>query len=429
MTAAQRVVIILLVLSILAGALTGDQLYYRLSILWGILLGGAWLFSYTSLRGIQINRKARFLRSQVGLVFEERYVIRNPGRLPRLWIEIQDGSSLPGIVNSFVISIINSEENRTFTSRTRLNKRGIFQLGPTILTSGDPFGLFPITRICPNDDSLLVYPMMVDILDFPNPPGLLPGGDSLRRRTQQITSNASGVREYAPGDPLNRIHWLSTARRNRLMAKEFELDPLAEVWIFVDSFSQIHYHLPEGDDEEEIEVGWQDQSRYTLPPSSIEYSVSIAASLARYYLQRDRAVGAVFSRSEVEILPSDRGGRQLNKILEALAMQQPDSTLPIEGLVEGHARHLPRGSTIILITPSTDDIIFNIGDVLLRRGLRPVIVLINGASFGGPDDPTILRNSLEILDIPVCVVSCGDDLSEILTTQVNTSRFREIVGV
>ena len=64
--------------------------------------------------------------------------------------------------------------------------------------------------------------------------GILPGGDALRRRTHYVTTNASGVRDYAPGDSYSRIHWRSTARRDRLIVKEFELDPLADIWIVPD---------------------------------------------------------------------------------------------------------------------------------------------------------------------------------------------------
>ena len=125
---------------------------------------------------------------------------------------------------SHVFSLVGGRESRTYLARTRLIERGIFPLGPTQLHSGDIFGLFPASRSYPSENSLLVYPMLFGVRYFPGPAGLLPGGEALRRRTPQITSNASGVREYAPGDPLNRIHWLSTARRNRLIVKEFELD-------------------------------------------------------------------------------------------------------------------------------------------------------------------------------------------------------------
>ena len=168
-------------------------------------------------------------------MFEERYEIQNTGRMPRLWMEVQDESHLPGAGTSQVFTMIGGHESRSFMSRTRLQERGVFRLGPTVLTSGDIFGLFPAARTIPSEDDLLIYPKLYDVQSFPNPPGLLPGGEALRRRTPQITSNAAGVREYTPGDPLNRIHWASTARRNRLIVKEFELDPLAEVWLYLDA--------------------------------------------------------------------------------------------------------------------------------------------------------------------------------------------------
>ena len=255
MSSAQRVVAVLLALSLVVGTLTGDQLYFRLSYLWGLLLILSWVFSKTALRGIQVKRRARFHRSQVGLVFEEKIELRNPGRLPRLWIEVRDGSDLPGISSAFVITMISPGETRTFTSRTRLVERGVYQLAPTILSSGDPFGLFQDSKEYTNNDSLLVYPQMVPVNDFPNPPGQLPGGDALRRRTPQITSNAAGIREYAPGDPLNRIHWLNTARHNRLIAKEFELDPLAEVWIVVDAYEKVHHEIPRPEIDPNINIG------------------------------------------------------------------------------------------------------------------------------------------------------------------------------
>lgn len=418
MNSGQRIVIVLLIASIIAGSLTGSPVYFRLSFLWGLLLVVTWVFSYTVLRGLQVDRRARFLRSEVGTVFEEKYSIRNPGRLPRLWIEMRDGSSLPGTVSTFVISTLNSKESRSFTSRTRLQERGIYLLGPTILSSGDPFGLFTTRRICVNDDSLLVYPRMFDIYNFPNPPGLLPGGDSLRRRTPQITSNASGVREYAPGDPMNRIHWVSTARRNRLITKEFELDPLADVWLFLDTFKSIHYRLPEFTLDTKVDISWQENQKFQLPPATIEYSVSIAASLARYYLRHDRAVGAVFSDGGIDLLPSDRGGRQLNKILEALAMLSARGDIPLGALVEAQARHLPRGSTIILITPSTSETLFNLTDILLRRGMRPVVVLIDASTFGGPESQDLLSSSLEFLRAPVYLVKYGVDLTDLFSRDV-----------
>lgn len=422
-TYALRVVLILLGLCLLAGAVTGNQLFFRLSYLWGVLLGLSWLMSVFALRGVSLKRTARIQRSSVGQIFEERYEISNPGRLPRLWIEVRDETPLPGSQGSHVLTLIGGRESRTYLARARLVERGVFPLGPTILASGDIFGLFPVQQKFESEHSLLVYPSMVYVRSFPNPPGLLPGGEALRRRTPQITSNAAGVREYEPGDPLNRIHWVSTARRNRLMVKEFELDPLAEVWIFVDALQSVQASRPVPTPVFDPRDVWRKQFEYQLPPSTLEYSVTAAASLARYYLQRRRAVGLSYAGPNLRILPPDRGARQLGKILEALALLRGEGYIPLHSLVESQARHLPRGSTMVMITPSASKLVYKAADMIIRRGLRPVMVLVDAQTFGGYHNPEVLIEPLQTLGVPFCRIAEDDDLSSVLSGAVSSPQW------
>jgi uncharacterized protein (DUF58 family) len=415
MTAAQRVVLILLAVSLLAGVVTGSTFYYRLGYLWGFLYVGSWLLSRLALRGLQVHRIPRSLRSQVGQIFEERYEIHNSSWLPRLWVEVRDEAALPGSRGSQVLSMIGRRETRTYLVRTRLIERGVFALGPTVLASGDLFGLFPITRRYPAEETLLVYPMIFDINVFPNPPGWLSGGEALRRRTHQITPNAAGVRDYAPGDPLTRIHWLSTARRNRLIVKEFELDPLAEVWIFVDAAQHVQAALPYTAAKLEARDMWRPSVKIPLPPATEEYAVSIAASVARYYIRRGRSVGLVSAGHVLSVLPSDRGGRQLGKILEALSLLRAEGSLPIHGLVEAQGKNLPRGSTVVLVTPAYSDNVILAVDHLLRRGMRPVVVLLDASTFGSQIGAERVSANLAARNLPVFLIKNGDDLATALS--------------
>ena len=417
MTSGQRVVLILLVASLAAGIITGAVFYYRLAYLWLFLYIGSWLLSRFSLRGVELRRTARSQRSQVGQIFEERFEVHNSGRLPRLWLEVRDNSPLPGSRGSQVLSLIGPSESRSYLVRTRLMQRGVFPLGGTVLASGDLFGLFPVSRNYSAQDLLLVYPMMVDVEAFPSPMGWLSGGEALRRRTQQITANASGVREYQPGDPLNRIHWLSTARRSRFMVKEFELDPMAEVWIFVDAYRYVHASLPQPEialDEREL---WRPSVKIPLPPSTEEYSVSIAASLARYYLQRGRVVGLVSAGQNLQVLSGERGGRQLGKILESLALLKADGKLTLESLVQAEIQAIPRSSTVVLITPASGDGVALTAEFLTRRGMRPVVVLLDANTFGGVSGAARVENELKIMGVPVCRIAHGDDLTARLSDQ------------
>jgi uncharacterized protein (DUF58 family) len=412
-----RIVFALLGLSLLALAATEVPIYPRLAYLWGFLLAGSWIWSVLSLRGLRMQRNARTRRAQVGQIFEEQFEIANDNRLPRLWLEVRDQSSLPGSRGSRVLTMLGGRQLRSYRTRTRLVQRGVFSLGPTVLASGDVFGLFPVSRTVPSEISLLVYPTMVEVQTFPRPPGLLPGGEALQRRAHQVTPNAAGVRDYVHGDSLNRIHWLSTARRDRLMVKEFELDPLADVWIFLDAAKKVQAALPYSPPAQAADALWRSWAEVELPPSTEEYAVSIAASLGRYFLRRRRAVGLVSygQAQSLNELPPDRGGRQLGKMLEALALLRADGDLPISALATAQAQHLTRGSTVILITPTVREEMALAVDALLQRGLRPVVVLLDAASFGGSPGTADLARAIMAMNVPVCQVANGADLEVTLS--------------
>ena len=172
--------------------------------------------------------------SQVGRVFQESFSVRKTGLLPKLWLEIQDHSNLPGHHASHIVPTLLSGREYRWEVETVCALRGEFQLGPLTVISGDPFGLFRSPRRVGATDSLMVYPMTVNLNRVILPVGFLSGGDAQRQLTHQITTNASSIRDYVPGDSINRIHWRSTARTGDIMVKEFELDPLVDIWLFSD---------------------------------------------------------------------------------------------------------------------------------------------------------------------------------------------------
>ncbi len=419
MSVSLRVVLGLLAVSLFALGVTGNALYSQLVYLWVFLLVGSWLWARLEFRGLQVQRRTRLHRAQVGQIFGERFNIHNASRFPILWLEVEDQSDLPGSRGSRVFTRIGGRQSQFYLSRTRLLNRGIFPLGPTKFLAGDVFGFFQISLTLPVQTSLLVYPYMVDIHTFPNPPGLLPGGEALRRKAIQVTSNAAGVRDYAPGDALNRIHWASTARRDRLIVKEFELDPRADVWVFCDSFQDVQTALPY---TAPLDIGSllvEPAGKTVLPPSTEEYGVSVAASLAKYYIIRGRAVGFISHGQSLHFLPPDRGARQLGKILEALSLLDAVGNVPFDALVSAHTRNLPRGSVMGLITPSTNPEIAGSVDHIVRMNLRPIIILLDAASFGGASGSKKLSGTIRSLGVPVGLVPFDADLGEVLGAVVS----------
>jgi len=403
LTISARIILILLGLSLGAVAVTGEAIYSHLAYLWLFLLAGNLVWAIIGVRGITVQRLTRTARAEVGATFEEQFIVRNTTPLPRLWLAIRDESRLQGAEGSRILPLLVGGGTWPYHSRTQLAERGLFRLGPTVITSSDPFGLFPVSRRLSPGTQVLVYPKMFELNQFPALTGSLPGGETLRRRTQQITPNAAGVRNYEPGDPLRRIHWPSTARHGNLMVKEFELDPLAQVWIFVDADEAVQAALPGAS----LPSG--------LHPSTEDYAASIAATLARYFLRREQAVGFVCRAEVFTLLSAERGERQLGKILESLALFRAKGRLSLLALVTAQAKHLPRGSVVVLISPSTDREVVMAVDHVQRHGLRPVVILLEAASFGGRPGAAALAADLKTLGAPTIEIANGDDLSVALS--------------
>ena len=417
MTSRRLLIFALFTASLIGALVTGRDLFYNLVYLWlaVIVIAGVW--TWTAIQHIRISRHTRALRAQVGRPLEERLAVRNTSSVPKLWLEVRDESNLPGHEASIVVDSLAPGRERVWVVRTLCRERGRFRLGPLSLTSGDPFGLFQVTRRVPQATHVVVYPMTVDLPDFTLPLGPMPGGDALRRRTHYVTANAAGVRDYAPGDSFNRIHWPSTARRDRLIAKEFELDPLSDIWLFLDGDGEVQSSLPPPKPEASpSDVLWPAaREKFALPPGTEEYSVSITASLAQYFIRRDRAVGLVaYGRSRAVVQP-DRGERQLTKMLETLAVFRAQGRLSLPDALTIESEQLPRWTTLILVTSSWHMQWVLNAQSLKRHGLRVVAVVLDPASFGGLHSTASLVDALWGAGIPAFRVNNGDDLVSALT--------------
>jgi uncharacterized protein (DUF58 family) len=404
----------LFIIGLAGWILDGSVLYARLAYLGGLLLVGCTLWTLLSLRGVKLMRDARTLRASMGDIFDERFEVLKSSWPATLWITVVNHSPLPMPSGSRLLTGVAAHQRRFYTARTLLTQRGAFPLGPTEISSGDPFGVFRIRRVFPAGQTLIVLPMTVPILSLPIPPGILPGGKTIRRRTNDVTPHAAGVREYVPGDPMKRIHWRSTAHRGRFMVKEFEQDPQAEIWLFLDAQRSVQSVSLEPAEIHEEAVWWLRRPKVTLPRDSFEYAVSATASLARYFLAARRSVGLASASNRLTILTAERGERQIGKILETLAFLQPQGEIPLLGLVNMQARMVPLGSGVILVTPSGQPELLLAIEDLLRHNLRPVVVLIKAESFGGARGSQEVVTKLQQRNIPVCTIGYGEDMATAL---------------
>lgn len=416
----RTVALILAVLAFLGGLATGRDILFNLAYLFTLMLIVSYVWAWTNINWVHLSRVTRARRTQVGRPLEERLTVRNTSFVPKLWLEVRDFSSVPSHRVSQVVNSLGPHASYSWRVTTICTRRGRYMLGPMLLSTSDPFGFFPMERNLTPTTNVVVYPLTVDIHQFALPVGVLPGGDALRRRTHYVTTNAAGVRDYAPGDSFGRIHWPSTARRDRLIVKEFELDPLADIWIVPDMSSFEHYsasELPEPIASDDIPRWMRErESHFRLHESTEEYVVTCAASLAQYFLRSDRAVGMLAYGQSHEVVQPDRGERQLNRILETLAVLRAEGSVPVANVLEAESHLLPRGTTVIVVTPTTSQNWVAAARQQMRRGLRMVTVLINPGSFGGPRSNSGLYQLLQAMGVSTYLINNGDDISGVLSS-------------
>jgi uncharacterized protein (DUF58 family) len=287
--------------------------------------------------------------------------------LPAFWVEVVDDSTVPGY-QAAVVRSVSAMTTDTWRQSAICLRRGQFRLGPWILRSSDPFGIFYLTVPHPQSDDIIIHPPVHVQVPVPLPTGQSAGRARGRERNWQATINAAGVRDYEPQDPLHWIHWPTTARRNELSTRLFDLDAAGDVWILLDMESKVQL----GKEAEGTE----------------EHAVLLAAALSVQALNRNRAVGiAAYGQNPQVVTPSGGQGQQW-KILRALALIRADGSNNLSRSLGDVSKIARRGSTAVMITPS-DNPDWLPGLIhLSQQGVACSVILLDRASFeDGADSP------------------------------------------
>src|SRR5437899_2302409 len=203
-----------------------------------------------------------------------------------------------------------------------------------------------------------------------------------------------GVRDYAPGDSFGRIHWPLSQKHEQLMSKTFEQPLTADLWVVLDLDRNVHF----GEGEE----------------STLEYAISLAASIAMQVHSRGRSVGMIANDGRATVLEPHRAVPQDRVILEYLAVVQADGAQHLARAVAwDRIRRLPRRA-IAVITPSPDPHWVSVMQAIRGRGTSLIAFYIDASSFGAPE-PNL---SFDLgADVDLYVIRKGDDFTRLLRTR------------
>ncbi len=287
----------------------------------------AFFWSRASLVGIGLHRTLDTDRVFAGSEVRERYRMINRSLIPKTWIAFRDSSTLPGHSGSASLSVWSRSET-TWGTTTRAERRGRYRLGPVVLESGDPFGLFGHRRALDLTHELLVYPKLVTLPRSVRLGGELSGGTRIAPGRSASSPVIRTLRQYVVGDPMNQIAWRASARHGSLLVKELEPDPVSDEWILLD-----------------LAPVTSKAGR-----DATEYAVSLAASFALEWLDSARDVGLLVNRAIPAVVDADAGDRQRFRILETLAVVEPYGEANPAALIGRYAGRFSRSTSVVVIS-------------------------------------------------------------------------------
>lgn len=352
----------------------------------------AWAWPRFAIRGMTVTRHLDPGTPTVGEPFEEVLTVRRSGLMPAPWVEVRDLSGIADYQPGRVISV--GGDPVSWKSRGVYRRRGWMTFGPTSLRVREPFGLFNQEIKLGQRTSVLVYPRVRPIPDLMTPSAQQVGNSPTFGAWADYPPETGGVRDYTTSDSFGRIHWALSARHGRLMSKTFDQPLTTDLWILLDLDRSVHF----GDGEE----------------STVEYAISLAASMASQVHSRGRQVGLIANDSKGTILEPHRAVRQDRLILDYLAVAQADGRTPLTKTIAwDRIRRLPRRAMAV-ITPSADPDWVRMLQAVRGRRTTMIVFYLDVGSFGGPDQ----NPSFDLgQDVDLYVIRCGDDFARLVRTR------------
>ncbi|XOK60463.1 DUF58 domain-containing protein [Paenibacillus elgii] len=265
--------------------------------------------------------------------------------------------------------------------------RGVYRQEALIVSAVDAFGLVQAKRESAGGGQLWVLPGgSGTAMPLPGaaPEGTRPA--SRRPPGSDPVPQVSGTRPYAPGDPLRRIHWRSTARTGELRAKETELPAAGRQLIVLDAA---------GAGKSAGAALWADPA--------LAAAVEAAAGLARRALEQGVRVRLAVSDGQTGAAEAQGRGRdgELLRLLAAVPRGEARADAFAE-LALREAR-LAGGGALTLVTARADAQLAAALRGLPRGAARVVYVHEPGAVWPGPAHAWVRQ--LEALGCPVTILA------------------------
>lgn len=368
--------VLLLIIGFALSTLTRNPLLFLISVIVSCIAFTSWLWGRYCLAGVNYTRRFETTRLFFGEEIEFWIELINAKPLPLTWLKAED--EFPqGLLLLHAETRLGTRPRRRLLSnvyslrwyekvrrryRLRGERRGVYDIGPAQISSGDLFGFRRRHLLVPDVQTVLVYPKIVPVGPLRLPAARPLGDYGSDRRILDDPLQTAGARDYQAGDSVRHLHWKATAHRNALQTKIF--DPSAAPHWMICLNVQTLERLYEGSITDFLET-----------------AIVAAASLAVAGLEARRSVGLaansnVRDSQEWVHLPASRHAQQAGCLLEALAELNSTPLLTFDNLLRLEQPRLPYGASILAITSLLDDALLDALRNLCRKGHPAALILV-----------------------------------------------------
>ena len=358
---------------------TGQPFLFYLLYLGVLVVGGSYVLTRLGLSDLEAGYAVNQLHGRVGDTLRLTYTLRNAGRIPKPWLEVNNPTNLPGGLAGRALSL-GSRGERSWVVKTPLARRGHFRIEPLQIRTGDPFGLFEASAAVGQGLTLVVYPRVERLPMWRLPAANIEGSHSAPERTLQTTP----ARHDRPArTPRVTASTGSTGSRRPATARSRSRSSTSS--------------RPPTSGSSSTSTGGSRPARATSRPSRWRSGPRPRSPTAA--CSRTGPSGSRRTAIARPILPADRGGRQHLKIMQLLAAVDADGSEPLaEALVNGLPR-LRRGMTAVVITSSRDRGWVRPLAALRTRGVACVVVLLDAPELRPLADGAGRRPSPDALSL------------------------------
>jgi len=372
------------------------------------------IYSLFVLDHISIERKFKNRQWQVSDQFDEDITITNRSILPIFWMELQDLSGIRRTPFHHISGSFSKHGKHIIRYSSHLEKRGKISLGPVIVSTSDPLACFAVTKPVQMSGSIVVMPYRIILTTGKFRKNDTESGRTSRFTLQNSDISSSSVRPYMAGDPLNRIHWATTARRGKIHSRHQDLSIEQTTWILLDCQSSIHFNMLElnGKGTDLRKISTPGKNGFHFPRDTFETAVSITSTIADSWLRKGIAVGLALNQQPEFVLNPGHGSRQMTEILETLTYVKANSLYPVTQLLRSLSTRINPGQVCYLVTTDLSAEISHACGEVLNRNIDLRIIQINRSSFEKPLNSASKGSSL--LPKRSLEFRYGDELSKLI---------------